>query len=458
MDSRPMKEVDMPVGPRATSETAAVQSGRETLRGQAPEEVSEHFDTKLNQKLDASVEDEDENSVQNPMGDDEMEEFLSGVSNAIQDVSPVRNATTEIAPKTAETVVESIEPKQPAEAPQKPAVQRNNARKRKSDEMEEPTAPSQKKPVKKPRMTKAEAQKAKALQKIGPSVSLELSTKPLPVQEALKVVPVRAPGLIKDPNTHLSQRQQAELDQIIEKVKARPGKLKTLYVLKREKSKKSGANDVRSGCAVVKPLAYWSAEQCVHNEGGAGLELGSRIPLNSIKEITRDTKKPQSNEDSDDDNDAASLNDHHEDGHEEAWEKEIGIFRGHANIWSQPDQATLEEAEETDLAYHPSSVLTREVNGSGYKFAKLVSMPFFSSGIVDLPPGAVKWPKNSRTMHMCFFVFKGRVTVSIGQGIEAQEGEEESGERFSVGKGGVFQVPRGELVVFSLFLPSFAWC
>lgn len=48
-----------------------------------------------------------------------------------------------------------------------------------------------------------------------------------------------------------------------------------------------------------------------------------------------------------------------------------------------------------------------------------------------MPPGGVKKPKNSKKMHMVFFVYRGRVQVDI------------SGVQFSVGKGGVFQVPRG---------------
>ncbi len=231
------------------------------------------------------------------------------------------------------------------------------------------------------------------------------------------------------------------LYQIIEKVRARPGKLKTLYVLKREKSKKSGADDVRSGRAVVKPLAYWNAEQCVHDEeGGAGLELGTRIPLSSIKEITSERQKAKKavGEDSSED----------EDANEEDWERDVGVYRGQVNAWDRSGQTEGETSEEVVLAFHPSSMLTREVKDApGFRFAKLISNSFLGSGMLDLAPGAMKMPKNSRTMHMCFFVFKGRVTVRIGAGSE--EGE---CERFSVGKGSVFQVPRG-MSCFSLFLP-----
>jgi centromere protein C len=433
--SKQTNEVESPVHQSDITGVETEQGERESAIGQASEKAEQPFESTSEEHASPVP---SEGAFQNPMGNDELEDFLSEIDNTIQNAAPVSDAASKTAPIAAEKAIDSIEPAQRTDFSQKPARQRKTGRKRKSDELEdESAANSAKKPAKEPRATKAEAPKRKAKQKVASVMSHEFAPRQAALQQAQESTPARLPGMTKDPNTHLSQRQQAELDQIIEKVKARPGKLKTLYVLKREKSKKSGADDVRAGRTVVKPLAYWSAEQCVYNEGAAGLELGSRIPLSSVKEITNDAKKGHSKQDSDD---AASLNDYHEDGHEEPWEKQIGVFRGQASVWSQPDQTTLEDPEETDLAYHPSSMLTREVKGSGFKFAKLVSTPFFGSGIVDLPPGAVKKPKNSRTMHMCFFVFQGRVTVKIGQGIE--EGE---CERFSIGKGGVFQVPRGEL-------------
>lgn len=72
------------------------------------------------------------------------------------------------------------------------------------------------------------------------------------------------------------------------------------------------------------------------------------------------------------------------------------------------------------------------MKGATFRFAKLLSTSFIGSGVVEMPPGGVKKPKNSKKMHMVFFVYRGRVQVDI------------SGVQFSVGKGGVFQVPRGK--------------
>lgn len=64
--------------------------------------------------------------------------------------------------------------------------------------------------------------------------------------------------------------------------------------------------------------------------------------------------------------------------------------------------------------------------------AKLLSYSFIGSGIVEIPPKGVKKPKNSKRMHMVFYVSHGRVQVDM------------NGVQFTAGKGCVFQVPRGE--------------
>jgi centromere protein C len=74
----------------------------------------------------------------------------------------------------------------------------------------------------------------------------------------------------------------------------------------------------------------------------------------------------------------------------------------------------------------------REVKDSTFRVAKLLSYSFIGSGIVEVPPKGVKKPKNSKRMHMVFYVSHGRVQVDM------------NGVQFTAGKGCVFQVPRGE--------------
>jgi centromere protein C len=85
----------------------------------------------------------------------------------------------------------------------------------------------------------------------------------------------------------------------------------------------------------------------------------------------------------------------------------------------------------TEIAYASHNVETREVKDSTFRLGKLLSYSFIGSGIVEIPPKGVKKPKNSKRMHMVFYVSHGRVQVDV------------NGVQFTAGKGCVFQVPRG---------------
>ena len=94
---------------------------------------------------------------------------------------------------------------------------------------------------------------------------------------------------------------------------------------------------------------------------------------------------------------------------------------------------------DADIAYSFEAIDMRDIAGADFKFAKTLTLDFFGAGMVDLPPGCVKRMKNSRRMQMVFFVFYGRVTVNVGT----------PPTKFSIGKGGQWQVPRGKPLPFA---------
>ena len=94
-----------------------------------------------------------------------------------------------------------------------------------------------------------------------------------------------------------------------------------------------------------------------------------------------------------------------------------------------------------DVAYSQESIPFRDVAGAEFRFGKMVTLPFFGAGVVEIPPGGYKHEKNARAMHLCFFVHKGKVDVSL------------AGTRFSIGPGGAFQVPRGTFFLFRVPFP-----
>ncbi|KAJ5765542.1 hypothetical protein N7520_005101 [Penicillium odoratum] len=234
-----------------------------------------------------------------------------------------------------------------------------------------------------------------------------------------------------------------ELHKVVENYTQRSGPLKgrSLYILKRENPTDQSATHTRSGRTSIRPLAYWRNERCVYGDGET--EEGHRFPLSTIKEIVRTEEleperlkkgkragrksksKKQAEESSDD-----------EDEHLDVWEKESGVLHGFIPRWDPKSQTSTKEEDVIDIAYAPSGIETREVKDSTFRFAKLLSSSFIGSGVVELPPEGVKRPKNSKKMHMVFYVCHGRVQVDI------------SGVQFSAGKGCVFQVPRGNYYSF----------
>ncbi|OAX78764.1 hypothetical protein ACJ72_06927 [Emergomyces africanus] len=245
-------------------------------------------------------------------------------------------------------------------------------------------------------------------------------------------------------NLHMSVEQEQELNAVVENITSRNGPLKnrSLYILKRETPSDPSAQHTRSGRVSVRPLAYWRNERCVYGDGSA--EVGQRFPLSTIKEIIRteeqdtlrDTKAKRSSkkksksksrskrsrdDPSDDEDDIDNA---------EPWETEQGVFYGPVKKWDPVTQTATQEEEMIDVAFAPSAIETHEVKDSTFRFAKILNNFFLGSGFVDMPPGAVKRQKNSKKMHMVFFVYHGRIRVDV------------SGLQFSAGKGCVFQVPR----------------
>lgn len=80
-----------------------------------------------------------------------------------------------------------------------------------------------------------------------------------------------------------------------------------------------------------------------------------------------------------------------------------------------------------------------------------MTLPFFGSGIVELPPEGFKRAKNSRKMQMVFFVHQGKVLVTVGPPALENGGGGNDAEtnEFAISKGGVWVVPRGMLLIIS---------
>ncbi|CAL3967032.1 unnamed protein product [Diplocarpon coronariae] len=211
-----------------------------------------------------------------------------------------------------------------------------------------------------------------------------------------------------------------------------------LFILRRETPQEgAGFKQTRSGRNSIKPLAYWKNERVEWSEDGNDNGPGDFL-LPRIKEVVRaeevsqPRRKVARNKSKAPKSKTVEPESDEEDEDAEPWELEPGRIFGEVKSWNpeDPSGAEAEEVQE-EIALSSAAIITRDIPNADFKFAKTLTLPFFGSGMVDLPPRSMKKAKNSRKMQMVFFVFFGRVQVIVNDNV------------FTIGKGGMWQVPRG---------------
>ncbi|KAJ4390527.1 mitotic fidelity of chromosome transmission- protein [Neurospora sp. IMI 360204] len=219
----------------------------------------------------------------------------------------------------------------------------------------------------------------------------------------------------------------------------------------------------RSGRHSFKPLAYWRNEHVDYeyeedefvadhapksSKGSNAGEVRKRkFVLPTIKEVVRveedivDFSRSRGRGTKRDGNAASGTSRRTQKDEDpsppEPWELNPGILGGDVVTWypqhefHPPALDDEVEVQEKQLAISGRAIRTQKVKDATFRYAKTVNEGFFGAGVVDLPPGAVKRPKNSRKMFMTFFVYTGRVLVTVNETV------------FRIGRGGMWFVPRG---------------
>ena len=218
----------------------------------------------------------------------------------------------------------------------------------------------------------------------------------------------------------------------------------------------NGALLTRSGRHSIKPLASWRGERFVFGDRTADSLPGIK-EIVRVDEVVEERPKQKYRYKKSQSRAKSQLEEvEEEDEDKDDWERDAGIMHANVMDWDPStgkfneentwEQGSISHARRFHLASaHTNNVLEvaysfeaiemRDISGADFKFAKTLTLDFFGSGMVDLPPGGAKRVKNSRKMQMVFFVFYGRVEVSMGTPLKT----------FSIGKGGQWQVPRGKL-------------
>ncbi|KXJ96864.1 Mif2/CENP-C like-domain-containing protein [Microdochium bolleyi] len=198
----------------------------------------------------------------------------------------------------------------------------------------------------------------------------------------------------------------------------------------------------RSGRHSYKPLNWWQGDQRELETEEYVDEKGQRFVLNSTKSIVRyeneELEQPTRRRGGRPGRGGKTMSQRRQPAIErEPWETNSGRIVGECLYWypeyetnppldDDPVEVTAEE-----LAISEPAIQLKDIKDATFKFAKTLTLPFFGSGIVDLPPGSEKRSKNSRKMQMVFFVHKGVVDVIVAT------------NEFRITEGGQFFVPRG---------------
>lgn len=198
----------------------------------------------------------------------------------------------------------------------------------------------------------------------------------------------------------------------------------------------------RSGRHSFKPLSWWAGDKVVQEEEEFKDVSGrDRFVLSTIKEVIRAPveevrAKPSKGRGRPVKAKSKAVR-QVETVEPEDWELDPGVVNGEVIIWDPEHEknppADEEPVEVMDdrIAISGPAIQTREVQGVSFRMAKTLTTPFMGAGIVDLPAGSEKRPKNSRKMHMVFFVQTGKVLVTVNEA------------SFRLSAGGMWFVPRG---------------
>lgn len=216
----------------------------------------------------------------------------------------------------------------------------------------------------------------------------------------------------------------------------------------------------RAGRNLIQPLKFWANENRIWKNGEIeGIIRAEPVEQSRRKPLKRKKRSRKRLHDIEEESDSESIM-------PDEWEDNMGVITGNVASWNpETRQGDPEDPYQegtfvcgcllsyweptayflTDLAFAASSIITRDVAGSDFKYAKIMTLPFFGAGIVEIPPEGYKRAKNSRKMQMVFFVHQGKVSVEVGAtGMEVNS--------FPLSKGGVWIVPRGKHFFLLLLL------
>lgn len=345
-------------------------------------------------------------------------------------------------PKQREPSVESEVPEPEDEPEDEPEVEQE------SDAVDEEPPPPQRKPGR-PSKKAAPATAPKRQKRASPEPDEEPQDRGKKRQKTQAKAPAK-PAKKPTGRKPKAQPEPQDPDASILQVQRGPPlpRARGLVSMRRDAS----IQQTRSGRHSYRPLEYWKNERVEYEADAVREDMfraGSRMVLPSIREVirveeeekeTRKRARPRARKGK---GKKRAVEEEEEEEDVEEWEREVGSVEGDVILWepehevNPPGADDHVEVVESRLAVSNGAVQTHDIRGTTFQFAKTLNLSFMGTGVVDMPPGSEKKPKNSRKMQMVFFVFRGKVLVSVNE------------TEFRISTGGQWFVPRGEFL-FSL--------
>ncbi|KAI0181983.1 Mif2/CENP-C like-domain-containing protein [Hypoxylon sp. FL1284] len=216
-------------------------------------------------------------------------------------------------------------------------------------------------------------------------------------------------------------------------------------VINRQEEDVDNMRTTRSGRLSYRPIEFWRGEHAVFDAGQPRIfeDKGGRFVMPTVKSVLRTTDaivppnrrrrgRPAGDKSG---RRAMAMVVEEEEVERDEWEFEPGRIAGECAPWrdGRPPEGSEEEDEvvEEELAISEAAIQLKDIKDATFRFAKTLTLPFFGSGVVDMPPGSEKRTKNSRKMQMVFFVHAGAVEVTVAN------------NEFRIAMGGMWFVPRG---------------
>ena len=193
---------------------------------------------------------------------------------------------------------------------------------------------------------------------------------------------------------HKSSVQNTSSPAEVQRGPPRPKNSRGLYILRRETPEEVFQS--RSGRHVIRPLAYWKNEMVVYGDDEEA-DGDASFLLPTIKEVIRKdqieepkarghkrgaksggkSKKRKQDIESEEDDELV-----------EPWELEPGRINGPVRMWNPEDPGGDDSPEtEDEIALSSAAIITKDIPGASFRFAKTLTLGFFGSGIVDYRQG-----------------------------------------------------------------------